>query len=128
MKQVLVNEVIRRDHGCVAPLLDPSGSGPCSGRWTLEHVNDQSTRGKRAPDDREHLVVLCELHAGLLRVAGEQWNTKKENRYRLRRYLWRTYDLMCHFHGCEMKAVPQNVSTEPLCQGHADMLGEGVFI
>lgn len=85
-------------------------------------------KGKRAPDDERFIVVLCELHAGLLRVAGEQWNTKKENRRRLRLYLWRTYDLLCKFQDCEMRAVTQQVAKMPLCQGHADLIGEGVFI
>ena len=127
MKQALVDKVIRRDHGCIAPLLDPSSSGPCSGRWTLEHVNHESTRGKRAPDHEHYLVVLCELHAGLLRVAGEQWNTKRENRRRLRLYLWRTYDLLCDWHECEMKAT-HTLSEHQLCKPHYDMQSEGIFV
>ena len=54
--------VIKRDQGCIAPLVDPSGSGMCSGRWTLDHVKSQPMMGKRAPSDLAHLVTLCERH------------------------------------------------------------------
>lgn len=127
MKQSVVETVINRDKGCMAPVLDPSGSGTCFGRWTLEHVNHEITRGKRAPDLPEYIVVLCELHAGLKRVAGEQWNTKKENRRRLRLYLFRTYDLLCRFHECELKAT-ETFGGIQYCRPHADLLLEGLFV
>lgn len=47
---------------CLAPVLDPSQSGRCSGRETLDHVKDQPMMGKRAPSDPAHLVTLCWHH------------------------------------------------------------------
>ena len=67
---------------CVAWVLDPSQM--CSGRYTLDHVNDQSTKGKRAPSDERHLVTLCEHHH-LDYVAGRNWATS--HRPELRKYL-----------------------------------------
>lgn len=127
MKQALVDRIIKRDKGCLAPRLDPQESGKCWGRWTLEHVNDEPTRGKRAPSDEQHMVCLCERHAGLNLKAGEQWNTKRENRYKLRRYLWRTYDLLCDWHECEQRGSMTLLGRQ-LCQPHYDLLSEGVFI
>ena len=66
---------------CVAPMLDPLGSGPCLGRMTLDHVHRQhgGMMGKRAPSDPEHLVVLCARHhlgegdkGGRIWVAGKR--------------------------------------------------------
>lgn len=66
---------------CVAPMLDPLGSGPCSGRLTLDHVHRQAggMKGKRAPSDEQHLVTLCALHhlgegdkGGRIWVAGKR--------------------------------------------------------
>lgn len=75
-------------HPCVAPLLDPLGSGPCSGRLTLDHVHRHhgGTKGKRAPSDERHLVTLCALHhLGEGDKGGRVWATA--NRPRLRTYL-----------------------------------------
>ncbi len=69
---------------CVARFLDPSGSGPCSGRLTLDHVKDEPMMGKKAPDDEQHLVSLCERHH-LDTVAGSNWATS--HRPLLRLYL-----------------------------------------
>lgn len=77
---------------CVAPMLDPLESGPCSGRLTLDHVHrvQGGMMGKRAPSDPEHLVVLCALHhlgegdkGGRIWVAG--------NRTLIRAYLTAIY-------------------------------------
>ncbi len=48
--------------GCVATILDPQTSGPCSGPLTLDHVKDQPMMGKRAPSDQHHLVTICANH------------------------------------------------------------------
>ena len=48
--------------GCMAAVLDPSGSGPCSGPLTLDHVKDVPMMGKRAPSDELHLVTICLGH------------------------------------------------------------------
>jgi hypothetical protein len=57
-------KVFERDQMCVAPLLNPSTSGPCSGRLTLDHVpsRGKNALGKRAPSDERHLVTLCWGH------------------------------------------------------------------
>ena len=47
---------------CLAPILDSSQSGVCSGGMTLDHVKSQPMMGKRAPSDAAHLVTLCENH------------------------------------------------------------------
>jgi hypothetical protein len=52
----------RRRPLCLVELLDPPASARCSGRSTLEHVKDQLRMGKKAPDDEQHLVILCEFH------------------------------------------------------------------
>ena len=74
---------------CVAPMLDPSQSGTCWGRSTLEHVKDDLRMGRRAPSDAAHLVTLCQGHTEDGRTAGRQWNTDKRNRERVRDYLRR---------------------------------------
>lgn len=85
------SEVIERDNfTCTAPLLD-AGAGECRDQWgepfsgqyvvgamrgplnmylTLDHVNDRSTLGKRAPSDPAHLLTICWWHG----VIGP-WNT-----------------------------------------------------
>lgn len=81
---------------CVAWVLDPSHK--CSGRWTLDHVQDDMTekkgmtiagtrRGVRAPSDPEHLVALCEGATENGMRAGYKWNTA--HRPELRDYLRR---------------------------------------
>lgn len=56
-------EALKRGSGspCVASFLDPQAE-PCYGRYTLDHVKDESRMGKRAPSDERHLVVLCLYH------------------------------------------------------------------
>lgn len=75
--------VLERDRGCVAPVLDSSQSGRCSGALTLDHVKCQPMMAKKAPDDEQHLVVVCARHHGLL--GGDSWATS--NRPTLRAYL-----------------------------------------
>ena len=54
--------VLARDHGCIAPWIDP-WADPCAGGPTLAHVQDAAGMGKgRAPSDPGHLVVLCRMH------------------------------------------------------------------
>lgn len=66
--------------GCVATFLDPSGSGPCSGPLTLDHVKDAPMMGKRAPSDIYHLATICLWHH-----VETRWATS--NRTLLRWYL-----------------------------------------
>lgn len=73
---------------CVARFLDPNGSGPCSGVLTLDHVRDHAMMGKKAPDDEQHLVTLCEAHH-LWTRAGRNWATS--HRPLLRTYLKEIY-------------------------------------
>ena len=59
----LVLVVLLRDKmHCVAPVIDLSQLGKCSGRLTLDHVKDQPRMGRRAPSDERHLVTLCAYH------------------------------------------------------------------
>ena len=77
-----------KKHPCVAPMLDPLGSGPCLGRLTLDHVHRHAggTKGKRAPSDEQHLVTLCALHhLGEGDKGGRIWATA--HRPLLRGYL-----------------------------------------
>ena len=93
--------VLARDHGCVAPRIDPM-AGPCRDRWgvlvspsdrralELDHIHaDGSTHGKRADSTIAELVVVCAFHhRGTGRSAGAaQWATA--NRDLLRRYIVR---------------------------------------
>lgn len=62
-------EVLLRDGGCVAALLDRSHQ--CRDQWgtphaphaahllTLEHVKDEPRMGVRALSDPEHMVAMC---------------------------------------------------------------------
>jgi len=77
---------------CIAPMLDPLDSGPCSGRLTLDHLHRHAggTKGKRAPSDPEHLVTLCALHhLGEGDKGGRIWATA--NRTLVRAYLTAIY-------------------------------------
>lgn len=76
---------------CMAPVLDPLGSGPCSGPLTLDHVHHMAggIKGVRAPSDPRHLVSLCRGHH-LDSRAGHIWATA--NRPLLRRYLEIVYE------------------------------------
>jgi hypothetical protein len=79
-----------QENPCVAQTLDPLGSGPCSGQMTLDHVHRHAggTKGKRAPSDPEHLVVLCYGHHQESRK-GSIWATA--HRPLLREYLEAIY-------------------------------------
>lgn len=74
MPSEVARAVFARDRGCVAPRLDPD-AGHCQNKWgdyvlpndvrarTLEHVHeDYGKTGKRADNDIDHLVWLCEGH------------------------------------------------------------------
>jgi len=47
---------------CLVPLLDPDNPYKCGGKQEVDHVKDQPMMGKRAPDDAEHLVAMCQEH------------------------------------------------------------------
>jgi hypothetical protein len=86
-----------KDNPCVAPILDPLGSGPCWGPLTLDHVNRMAggMKGKRAPSDEYHLVSLCALHhLGHNDKGGRIWATA--NRPLLRDYLEAIYGEEIH--------------------------------
>lgn len=72
---------------CVAPIVDPLDSGPCSGPLTLDHVHRHAggTKGKRAASDEFHLVSLCYGHHIEARNGGSVWATS--HRPHLRQYL-----------------------------------------
>lgn len=78
-----------RVKSCVAAYLDLAELARCSGRITLDHVNDTPTFGRRAPDDEQHLVSLCEFHH-LGYKAGRNWATS--HRPELRQYLKECYE------------------------------------
>lgn len=56
------NEWTRSGTPCVAPFLDGTEWGKCSGVITLDHVKEHLMMGKKAPDDEMHLVSLCWHH------------------------------------------------------------------
>lgn len=81
---------------CPAVVIDIDQLERCWGRWTIEHVPDTQIRkmgmlirgmrrGQRAPDDREHLISLCEGHTEPGMKGGRVWNTA--NRPQIREYL-----------------------------------------
>jgi hypothetical protein len=70
---------------CPAILIDPDEFGKCWGRWTMDHVNKQATRGKRAPHSLATVISLCEGHTEPGMKAGHVWNTA--NRPLIRTYL-----------------------------------------
>lgn len=49
---------------CVAPLIDPNGSGICFGEMERDHVHTHTggTKAKRPPTTMETLVILCHHH------------------------------------------------------------------
>lgn len=47
---------------CLAPYLEPTNPRRCAGKQTVDHVKDAPRMAKKAPDDEEHLVALCEAH------------------------------------------------------------------
>jgi hypothetical protein len=49
---------------CVAPIIDPNQSGPCSGEMERDHVHQHAggTRSKRPLTTMETLVILCHHH------------------------------------------------------------------
>jgi hypothetical protein len=68
---------------CIAWVLDPDQK--CSGRYTIDHVNEYAMRGKRAPSDLAHMVMLCEHHHLDYYEGGRNWATS--HRQELREYL-----------------------------------------
>lgn len=80
--------VLRRDGGCVAvqaKLTQYPSDQLCRDQWgqphpfdslfklQLDHVNEFSTRGRKAPDDEAHLQAVCAFH-------HSSWATKSEVR------------------------------------------------
>ena len=49
---------------CAAPFIDPQVFETCSGEMERDHVHTHTggTKGKRAPTEMEHLVILCHHH------------------------------------------------------------------
>lgn len=49
---------------CVAPIIDSSQWGTCSGAMERDHVHSHTggTKAKRAPTTMETLVILCHRH------------------------------------------------------------------
>jgi len=47
---------------CLVPVLEPDNPRPCAGKQTVDHVKDAPRLGKKAPDDEQHLVAMCEAH------------------------------------------------------------------
>lgn len=96
--------VISRDGGCIAPLIDPQGSGRCYDRWGMEmprrsrqsaldlevdRIRDEGMMGK-APThlDTTRMVAVCPgHHRGAGPNAGRQWATS--HREEIRAYLAR---------------------------------------
>lgn len=73
---------------CMAAVLDPDEWGRCQGRWTLNHVEDPALpmRGRKPPDDIDHLVSLCDFHHQGME-AGRNWAARSENKILQWRYL-----------------------------------------
>jgi hypothetical protein len=92
--------VMRRDGGCMAPVLDRHVD-QCRDQWgspssqhdpralTLQHIwLDYSVKAKRAPSKPENLLVLCYgHHEGTGPTHGAVWATSEENLDRQRAYL-----------------------------------------
>lgn len=87
VRPLIANVVFRRDRSCVAPQVDPDEMGKCWGRLTIEHVKERPRMGLRAESDPRHLVALCMGHTEPGMKAGRQWNTRSENRAKIRAYL-----------------------------------------
>lgn len=47
---------------CLVPVLEPGNQRLCAGKQTVDHVKDFARLGRRAPDDAQHLVAMCEAH------------------------------------------------------------------
>lgn len=75
---------------CVAPIIDPSQLGRCSGEMERDHVWEHAggTKGVRPPTTMETLVILCHHHhqngwatshrpeiREYIQKANEQWRT-----------------------------------------------------
>lgn len=83
----LYQQILERDQGCIAPIVDLSQLGTCSPHLELEHVKSQLRIGKRAPSRPDHLVTLCTNHTEQGMKAGHVWNSNKQNRELVRMYL-----------------------------------------
>lgn len=69
---------VQPKEACVARFLDPSESERCWGSLTFNHVHrrGETAMQKKAADDEQHLVTLCEGHHGHLTYSGGWANTK----------------------------------------------------
>lgn len=74
----------RDDYRCFVLRVEPDHV--CSGRLTLDHVNDGPILARRAPDDAQHLVAMCEEK----NVAGPSRVVRQAERA----YLARLYDIV----------------------------------
>lgn len=93
-------QVIARDGGCIAQILDPVGAGPCYDKWGLplgkyppmtslevDRIRDEPSMGK-APShtDPSRMVSVCPgHHRGTGPQGGRQWATS--HREEIRAYL-----------------------------------------
>jgi hypothetical protein len=66
---------------CMATLMDFEEIGACAGRWELNHVGDPALvmKGRKPPDDPDHLVSLCEYHHRGS-AAGYNWASARRNK------------------------------------------------
>lgn len=85
--------VMLRDHGCVAPRLDPD-AGPCADRWgqPLQHPLDlemdyirRGATGLRHVLASDHVALCARHHRGAGTTGGYVWGTA--HRELLRGYL-----------------------------------------
>jgi hypothetical protein len=108
----LYDEVMARDNWmCLAPSLDPSASGTCSGPLTLDHVKDFAMMGDRAPHDALHLLVLCMFHN------NDGWASS--HRDIERRYLMRVNKVNCQAPDCDRIAeIVRSVNVALPIAGH----------
>lgn len=55
---------IRGEEVCIAPLVDSSQSGTCSGRQTFDHIHETpgGVKGRRAKTTRTTISCICQHH------------------------------------------------------------------
>lgn len=91
--------VLQRDGGCVAPILDPEGAGPCYNRWgrgiprtSMDLEADYIEVGATGPRHflaSDHVALCGGHHRGTGPQGGRIWAKQSGRREALRDYLTR---------------------------------------
>ena len=72
--------------GCIAVLVGEPAS-LCWGDLEIEHVKKDLRMGKRAESEPGRMVAICKGHSEKGMKAGFQWNTHRDNRAKVRKWL-----------------------------------------